>query len=185
MTSGPIMIISGTNRPHSNALRVARVLKAHYDALKVQAHLYDLCDLPRDLFSPHVYAEKPAAFKVVQEQVLAAVGLHVVTPEYNGSYPGVLKYFIDMLKFPESFNRKPVAFVGESNGMFGALRSVEQLQMVFGYRNAFTFPERVFIARVKEKFDAEGQIRDADLDGRLQLQARAFAMFIACISNIP
>lgn len=185
MTSGPIMIVSGTNRPNSNALRVARVLKGLYDELKVPAHLYDLCDLPREMFSPHVYAEKPAAFKVVQEHVLSAAGLHVVTPEYNGSFPGVLKYFIDMLKFPESFNRKPAAFVGESDGMFGALRSVEQLQMVFGFRNAFIFPERVFIARVKEKFDAEGALHDADLAARLQKQARGFAMFIGCISNIP
>ncbi len=179
------MIISGTNRPGSHALRVARVLKGYYDELKVISHIYDLCDLPMELFSPHVYKEKPAAFKAVQESVLQCAGLHVVTPEYNGSFPGVLKYFIDMLKFPESFARKPVAFVGESDGRFGGLRSVEQLQMVFGYRNAFTFPERVFISRVREHFDEQGGLKDDALASRLQTQARAFAMFISCISNIP
>jgi len=59
-------------------------------------------------------------------EVLMAAGLHVVLPEYNGSYPGVLKYFIDMLKFPESFENKPAAFVGVANGQWGALRAVEQ-----------------------------------------------------------
>ena len=76
----------------------------------------------------------------IQNRVLDAAGLHVVTPEYNGSFPGVLKYFIDMLKFPESFDRKPVAFLGEAAGTWGGLRSVEQLQMIFGYRNATSSP---------------------------------------------
>ena len=55
-----------------------------------------------------------------QQRVLDAAGLHIITPEYNGSFPGVLKYFIDMLKFPESFVEKPVAFTGEAAGLWGA-----------------------------------------------------------------
>jgi NAD(P)H-dependent FMN reductase len=109
--------------------------------------------------------------------VLDAAGLHLVTPEYNGSFPGVLKYFIDMLKFPESFERKPVAFVGVSAGVWGALRPVEQLQMVFGYRNAHVYPERVFIPQVTAKLAADGTLADAALDGRVAKQAEGFGQF--------
>ena len=177
MPHRPTLIISGTNRPNANALRVARVVAGHYAAANVPAEVLSLAELPREIFDGSAYASKPPAFVPIQQRVLDAIGLHVITPEYNGSFPGVLKYFIDMLKFPESFERKPVAFVGEAAGIWGALRSVEQLQMVFGYRNAYVFPERVFIAAVSTKFNADGQILDSTIDQRLAKQAAGFAAF--------
>lgn len=175
----PILIISGTNRPNANALRIAKILAATYQRLDVPFDLLSLTDLPADMFQPGAYAAKPPSVQALQKRVLDALGLHVVTPEYNGSFPGVLKYFIDMLKFPESFDAKPVAFVGEANGAWGALRAVEQLQHVFGYRNAHIFPERVFIAAIKEKFDADGNLIDTAIASRLTHQAERFAQYAA------
>ena len=103
-------------------------------------HVLDLAQLPPEIFSPTSYAEKPKSFQPFCRRHPALGGLHVVTPEYNGSVPGVLKYFIDMLKFPESFENRPVCFTGLGAGIWGALRPVEQLQAIFGYRNAFVFP---------------------------------------------
>ena len=103
----------------------------------------------------------------------------VVTPEYNGGMPGVLKYFIDMLKFPESFERRPVCFVGLAAGVWGALRPVEQLQMIFGYRNAHIFPERVFIPGVGSVINSEGQVSDPEIVKRLRKQAQGFTDFVA------
>ena len=181
---GPIMIISGTNRPNSNALRLARIVEAHYRGLQVPVELYSLADLPREVFDGSVYAAKPPAFVAVQQRVLDASGLHVITPEYNGSFPGVLKYFIDLLKFPESFDRKPVAFVGESAGTWGGLRSVEQLQLVFGYRNAHVYPDRVFIPGVNKLINPDGQLTDAAVADRLRKQVEGFVGFIGCMSAL-
>ncbi len=178
MTSAPILIVSGTNRPGSNTLKLSNVILGHYQKLNVAAEIYSLCDLPAAIFEPSAYAQKPAAFVAVQQKVLAAPGMHVVTPEYNGSFPGVLKYFIDMLKFPESFDHKPVAFTGGANGMFGALRPVEQLQHIFGYRNAHVYPDRVFIPSAKTKFDEAGLMTDDAINQRLAVQAAGFAVFI-------
>ena len=99
-------------------------------------------------------------------------------PEYNGGAPGVLKYFIDLLPFPESFEGRPVAFTGVAAGMFGALRPVEQLQQIFGYRNAYIYPNRVFIAGVHEVLTEDGKLTDEKLQLRLASQARGFAAFI-------
>lgn len=172
-----IVVISGTNRPGSNTRRVAGQVAGLYGSLQVEHALMDLSDLPAALFDPSSYATKPPAFQKFADAVLAADGLHVVTPEYNGGMPGVLKYFIDMLKFPESFDRKPVCFTGLAAGMWGALRPVEQLQAIFGYRNAHIYPERVFITGVGDKFDDQGVLKDADLVGRLRRQAEGFAAF--------
>ena len=176
------MIISGTNRPNSNALRLARIVEAHYRNLQVPVEVYSLAELPREVFYGSVYAAKPPAFMAVQQRVLDASGLHVITPEYNGSFPGVLKYFIDLLKFPESFDRKPVAFVGEAAGTWGGLRSVEQLQLVFGYRNAHVYPDRVFIPGVNKLINADGQLTDAAMADRLRKQVEGFVTFIGCMS---
>jgi NAD(P)H-dependent FMN reductase len=173
----PILVISGTNRPGSSTLKVARVVERHYRKLGVPLDLYDLTDLPPELFLPSSYASKPPGFAPVQQRVLEAAGLHIVTPEYNGSFPGALKYFIDMLRFPDSFDRKPVAFVGVSNGAWGALRPVEQLQMVFSYRNAHVFPDRVFIPQVVPKLTPDGGLSDAPLNDRIAKQAEGFARF--------
>jgi NAD(P)H-dependent FMN reductase len=172
-----IALIVGTNRPGSSTRKIAKHIEGVYAELKVPVTVLDLAELPPELFSPSAYAEKPAAFARFSDAVLAADGLHVVTPEYNGSLPGVLKYFIDMLKFPESFDRKPVCFTGLAAGMWGALRPVEQLQMIFSYRNAHLFPERVFIAGVGHQLDDAGRLKDADLAARLAKQAAGFAAF--------
>jgi len=181
MPDSAILVISGTNRPQAHALQVARVLEGEYRALGAAVQLLSLAELPPEAFDPSVYATKPTSVTAIQGRVLCAAGLHIVTPEYNGSFPGILKYFVDLLKFPESFMRKPVAFVGEAQGMWGGLRSVEQLIQIFGYRNAHIFPDRVFIPGVDAKFDADGKLLDAAIGKRLKDQAAGFHQFVQCV----
>jgi NAD(P)H-dependent FMN reductase len=177
MDHGQILIISGTNRPDSSAAKVAKIVMGHYQSADIQASMLSLLDLGPEIFAPAAYAKKPQSMVALQERIYAAAGLHVVTPEYNGSFPGALKYFIDLLKFPQSFDRKPVALVGESDGMWGALRAVEHLQGIFGYRNAHIYPDRVFIPQIKQKLDEQGKLTDKEIDGRLAKQAIGFARF--------
>src|SRR5438445_12163875 len=174
MFCGMLTMIVGTNRPNSNTRKVARHVEEIYRELKAPLNVLDLAELPPEIFNPSSYAEKPASFARFAEGVLASTGLIVVTPEYNGSVPGVLKYFIDMLKFPESFEQRPVCFVGLSGGMWGALRPVEQLQMIFGYRNAFLYLERVFMPNIGDLLDPQGAFTDPDILKRLQQQAARF-----------
>lgn len=176
---GPFLIISGTNRPGSNALVISRILADFYRAASLPFALLDLVDIPIELFAPEAYDRKPAAFEPTREAIVAARGLHLVVPEYNGSFPGALKHVIDHLKFPDSFERKPVAFVGESDGRFGALRGVEQLQLIFGYRNALIYPERVFISAVSDEFDANEGTLGPLLRSRLEKQVLGFARHVA------
>jgi chromate reductase, NAD(P)H dehydrogenase (quinone) len=180
-----ITLIVGTNRPGSNTRKVARLVEQIYAELRVPVHVLDLALLPPEIFSPSSYAQKPKSFHPFAESVLKSDGLHVVTPEYNGSIPGVLKYFIDMLKFPESFERRPVCFTGLSAGIWGALRPIEQLQAIFGYRNAYVYPERVFLPGIRDLLDEEGQLQQPDLIERLRKQADGFVTFVERLQGIP
>jgi len=179
-----IALIVGTNRPGSNTRKVARHVEEIYAELKVPLRVLDLAQLPPEIYSPASYAEKPEAFRPFADAVLQSAGLVVVTPEYNGSFPGALKYFIDMLKFPESFQKRPVCFVGLAAGVWGALRPVEQLQQVFAYRNAHVYPERVFLPRIGDTLDAAGRLKDAQLLQRLKAQAEGFVDFVERLQGI-
>ena len=128
--------------------------------------------------SPSSYKDKPAAFQPFTDAVLEADGLYVVVPEYNGSFPGVLKLFIDMLPFPESFEARPVAFAGIAAGKFGNLRGVEQLQSVFGYRNAHIYPSRVFVSGSYSALTENGDLIDERMSERLDEQVSGYIQFI-------
>ena len=179
-----LTLIVGTNRPDSNTRKVAGAVEKIYADLGVPLQVLDLAKLPPEIFSATSYSEKPASFRPFSDGVLNADGLIVVSPEYNGGMPGVLKYFIDMLKFPESFEGRPVCFVGLAAGMWGALRPIEQLQMIFGYRNAFLYPGRVFLPRVDSVLDDDGSLKDADVIERLVEQAKGFVDFVERVRGV-
>jgi chromate reductase len=177
-------LLVGTNRPGSNTRKVARHVEEIYAELKVSLRVLDLAELPQEIFLPTSYGEKPKAFAPFADGVLQASGLHVVTPEYNGGLPGVLKYFIDMLEFPESFEHRPVCFTGLSAGMWGALRPIEQLQAIFGYRNAYIYPERVFMPGVGRVLGPDGRLQNPELLERLKTQADGFVTFVEKLQGV-
>ena len=179
-----ITLLIGTNRPKSNSLKIAKHIEEIYAELKVPLHVLDLAQLPPEIFLPSSYAEKPKSFQPFAEAILNASGVHVVSPEYNGGIPGVLKYFIDMLKFPESFERRPVCFTGVAAGVWGALRPIEQLQAIFGYRNAYIYPERVFLAQVHGLLDETGRLKNPELLERLRKQAAGFVDFVEKLKQV-
>lgn len=175
-------IIAGTDRPDSNTLKISENIKAIYQSLGEVVEIIDLKELKTLLHNDLQYGKPSDGLRPYLDKVVASDGLIVVCPEYNGSMPGVLKYFIDHLKFPESFEYRPVCFVG-LGGMFGALRPIEHLQQVFGYRNAFIYPERVFVMNVFKALNSEGKIQDEHIKQLLTKQAIGFQKFTQALSS--
>jgi NAD(P)H-dependent FMN reductase len=116
-------------------------------------------------------------------RVLSGDGLVMVIPEYNGSFPGILKLFVDYLPFPQAFEKLPIALNGVASGAFGALRAVEQMQMICNYRNAFLFPERVFLQRCSQNFDGE-TVKDALTSKLLDTQIPNFIRFVEALKPL-
>jgi NAD(P)H-dependent FMN reductase len=172
-----ITVVSGTNRPDSNTRKVAAVVHQMLVEHGVEAVILDLAELPAELFAATSYASKPEAFAPFQNSVLAADGFLVVVPEYNGSFPGVLKYFIDMLQFPDSLYEKPAAFIGLSSGRWGGVRAVEQLEMIFQYRHAHLYGRRCFIPDIGQALGEDGSFADPDVLARVQKTTTDFAAF--------
>lgn len=170
-------ILVGTNRPQSNSRKIAEVIQKIYDHLDEKVEILDLKDFPFHELKGELYG------KVLPENVMEwmrkineSEGLIVVVPEYNGSMPGALKYFIDFWSYPESFEHRPICMVG-LGGMFGGLRPVEHLQQIFGYRNSFVFPDRVFMQNVWKIINAQGEITEKISMDLLMAQAKGFQAF--------
>ncbi|MGA1204728.1 MAG: NADPH-dependent FMN reductase [Opitutales bacterium] len=180
-----ISVISGTNRDGNNSSKVAAKVVDMYRELGEEVELLDLQELPPEAFTAEAFGEKPSQLKEnFIDKVMASDGLVIIVPEYNGSYPGILKHFIDLLPFPDSFECRPVAFIGLAGGYYGGLRAVEQLQMVFAYRNAYLFNRRVFIPNSYTILDDEGNFIDEDLRQRLELQAAKFQAFTKALNSL-
>ena len=157
-----IEIIAGTDRANSNSGKIARVLLADYQALKTPVGLIDLAELDfKDVVGAN-YRGPQGSFTQAVERVTKADGILLVVPEYNGSFPGALKMFIDYWRYPETFEYRPMAFVGLGT-RWGGLRPVEHLQQALGFRNCYIFPNRVFISNVKSVL-VDGKIQDPLID---------------------
>ena len=174
-----IAIISGTDRPNSYALRVATYINDQFRANGSETVLVDLQNFPIADVAGGPYGESIPSIESFNKDVLESDGMVFVVPEYNGSFPGILKLFIDYLPFPSAFKNVPIAFVGEASGAFGALRAVEQLQMVAAYRMAYMYPERVFINRVKDNFDDQTGPKIPIQNELMQNLIKGFAGFVA------
>lgn len=178
-----ISLLVGTNREGSLSSVLTHWLGQVYQELGVEHKVLELSDLPPETFSPQAYTNKPKKVEEFTDFILNSSGLVVVTPEYNGSMSGALKLFIDMLPFPESFENRPICYVGIASGQFGALRPVEHLQQVFGYRNAYNFPKRVFVPAVYKSVDKEKGVVCEDLDKRLRDQATGFIEYCSSLGK--
>ncbi len=171
-------IISGTNRPNSRTLQVSQIVQKIYRDLGEEVEIIDLREVGLEEVSGAHYSfdSQPAKLKAQVGKILTASGIIIVCPEYNGSMPGVLKYFLDHWKFPECYEYRPICLIG-LGGRWGGLRPVEHLQQILGFRNAFLFPERVFITDIFNGLKA-GVLVDAQINALLINQAKGFQKFV-------
>lgn len=176
-----IEVISGTDRPGSYTLKVANYVLGVYREQHKSVDLIDVAKLKlADAASGEYYQGAQGSYKEAEERVNKAEGLVIVVPEYNGSYPGALKLFIDYWRYPSTFEHRPVAFVG-LGGRWGGLRPVEHLQQVLGFRNAYCFPQRVFLPNIRNIFK-DGKVDDSVLHELLRTQARDFLKFTSALT---
>ena len=112
----------------------------------------------------------------LQKIFTEAHGLLWGTPEYHGSFSGVLKNALDLMGFDE-ISGKMVGLVGSAAGSVGALSSLNHLRSVGRQLHAWVLPAQVSIARSYEAFDENGALKDPKIDARLRDLGRDVARF--------
>jgi chromate reductase len=89
------------------------------------------------------------------------------TPEYNHSIPGQLKNALDWLSRPlatSPLRGKPVAVVGASTGLFGAVWAQAELRKVLGAIGARVIDRELAVGLADDAFTEAGRLADQDLE---------------------
>ncbi|AGT07303.1 NADPH-dependent FMN reductase [Paracoccus aminophilus] len=125
----------------------------------------------------------PAPVRRLQEQLAAADGLLLISPEYNGGLPGVLKNAVDWMSRGEglrAFRDKPAAVIGASEGSFGTVLGQAQWAQIFRKLGmAPWYGRQLMVTTAAQRFDAEGNLTDDEIRKRLHDYLAAFAHHLA------
>ncbi len=111
----------------------------------------------------------PAGARRLREAIEAADAVLIATPEYNSSIPGQLKNAIDWASRPLRDNAlwgKPVAVVGASTGMFGAVWSQAEVRKSLAASGARVIETDLPVGHAGEAFTEDGRLVDAELRDR-------------------
>lgn len=173
-----LAIIVGTDRPNSQSQLMAEHVKTLYVNIGVDAKIYSMAFFPLNQVVGGAYRYDIPEIEAFNTPILACDALLFIIPEYNGSFPGILKIFVDYLPFPHAFQKMPIAYIGIAAGDFGSLRAVEQFQMVANYRKAISYPERLFISRFSANFSKEEGLTIPLQKQLLQSQTKGFVDFV-------
>ena len=106
----------------------------------------------------------PAAVAHLRRAIAGADAVLFATPEYNSSIPGVLKNAVDWASRPLPTNplrNKPVAVIGASKGMFGAVWAQAELRKVLGATGARVAEVELAVGHAHEQLDPEGHPLDS------------------------
>lgn len=174
----PIVIIVGTNRPNSMSRRIAEYYQRLLNQYNTSSTILDLVALPHDFTFTALYGNsgKNDAFNELRQQIDSAEKFIFITPEYNGSYPGVLKAFIDGLPYPNSFTNKKAALVGLSSNTQGAITALSHLNDIFSYLGMNTLALRVKLAQIQSHF-VDNEITNPLYKELLEIQAEQIIRF--------
>jgi NAD(P)H-dependent FMN reductase len=127
-------IVSTTSRNGSKSLQMAKYVQQLMKTKSVDADILDLQALPADFFTDVLYrAPKSDSFKPIQAQVSQTDKFIFIIPEYNCSFPGILKSFVDALEFPASFRGKKGGMIGISDGTQGATVAMSHFSDILNY----------------------------------------------------
>jgi NAD(P)H-dependent FMN reductase len=130
-----ITIVVGTNRRDSKSQMIALQYQQILNGKNRECEILNLQKLPSDYITSALYENvgKNEKFNEIREQMNISDKFVFVIPEYNGSFPGVLKAFIDGLDRAKALTHKKCALVGLSSGDQGAGLALSHMTDILNY----------------------------------------------------
>jgi len=165
-----VLGISGSLRRGSYNLALLRYVGELLEAEGAEFEIYEgLRDIPP--FDEDEEPFSPEAVSRLRQAVQDADAVFFTTPEYNSSIPGALKNALDWVSRPFGTNpmrNKPVAVVGASAGMFGALWAQAELRKVLSTMGARVAEGEVAVGHAMDRFDDDGRLNEPNLAEELR-----------------
>ncbi len=159
MAQFKIAVVIGSLRKDSFNRKLALAL-AHLAPGDFTFEHLDISDLP--LYNQDDDGNQSAPVRRLKSEISAAQGLLFITPEYNRSFPGVLKNAIDQASRPygqSAWGGKPAGVIGVSVGAIGTALAQQHLRNVLAYLDVPTLGQpEAFIQAKEDLFDDKGHI---------------------------
>jgi NAD(P)H-dependent FMN reductase len=159
MQNSPLFIpvILGTPRQGRQSEYVARfIVEQISQRSDLKTELIDIRSLPIATMDAGESAKDPGFSAIVER----SDGLIIVSPEYNHSYPGLLKHVLDTCL--KEYIHKAVGICGVSAGPFGGTRVIQSLLPVMRELGLVTIFYDLNFGNVQTLFDESGKLLDAE-----------------------
>lgn len=172
-----ITIISATNRVDSNTEKVANYYLSVLKSKGFTADLFSLKNLPESFLFSDSYGKRSNEFqKIIDKYMEHQTKFIFIVPEYNGSFAGVLKVFLDSIS-PKLWTDNKVCLAGVSSGRAGNLRGLEHLTNIFNYLKVNVYHDKLPISRIDTLLDKNGNLIDAETQKAIDWQLEGFLKF--------
>ena len=149
-----ITIVSGTNRVGSNTLKVAKEYKRILGEMGVETNIFSLEGIN--------LMQRDADFEKIEHDIITPTNAFIfIVPEYNGSFPGVLKMLFDNSRSHEIWFNKRALITGNATGRAGNLRGMDHLSDILNYLKITVHPTKLPISAVNKLMDSQGKFTDA------------------------
>jgi len=165
-----ITIISGTNRKNSNTRKVSLEYQRLLQEKNIEAQvlLLDETDM---------MVRNQTFIEVENDLLKSAQKFIIIMPEYNGSYPGILKLMMDNTDVSKVWWHKKVLLTGVATGRAGNLRGMEHLTGSLLHMKMLVHPNRLPISLVDKLLDTENRFADAAALRAIDTQLEEFLEF--------
>ena len=158
-----IVVVSCTNRPNSNTLKVSKIYENILKSKQVDVKILDFCLLPETIAFSETFGKRTDKYAMLIEEYVSSVSKFIfVVPEYNGSFPGILKTFLDSMH-PTEWADKDACLVGVADGRAGNLRGLEHLTGILQYLKMHVYHDKLPISIVNKVMDLEGNFSEAQM----------------------
>lgn len=179
-----ITVIQATNRPDSNTEFVSRqIIELLREQYQGPIGYVSMVDLPPEILPSSLYKkdEVPEKLRLIQDQwMIPAEKFIWILPEYNGSFPGVLKLFIDAISVrhcDETFKLKKSMLIGVATGRSGNIRGMDHLSGILMHMKSVVYPRLLPVSRISELMDDQGRIHHAPTLKSLEDHLGGFVAF--------
>lgn len=172
-----ITIICTTNRPDSNSIKISELYEKALSAQGEKCQILDLKTVDAQWIQDSHYSDNVPEFELVVDKYIRSVNkLVLVVPEYNGGFPGYLKFFMDACDHGD-WNGKKIAMLGLATGRAGNLRGVDHLTGIFHYLGSEVYSQKVYLSQINQLLSEVGELANHRVANEIDAQIKGFVTF--------
>lgn len=172
-----ILILCATNRPQALTSKVVEFVENELKAMGERPMVFGMNELTNTFFQSELFGERTPEMEFqLTNTIYAAEKLVVVAPEYNGSFPGIFKVYLESLRW-RALEGKKAALIGVATGRAGNQRGLDHLTGILHYMGVEVYSNKLPLSSIHKLMDEEGSIIDADTKKALRSQLEGFLKF--------